>query len=71
MSKRVGYSVVGLAVVLVLVLTVVPLLKSYFPYYFPEGFTSSRQPDCVGVTCPEGQFCQQNKCHPVYVANSA
>jgi hypothetical protein len=28
-----------------------------------EGF---RGTDCVGVTCEEGQFCQQNTCHPIY-----
>lgn len=30
---------------------------------FPEGF---RDVDCLGKTCPEGQFCQQNTCHPIY-----
>jgi len=23
--------------------------------------------DCAGVTCAEGQFCQENKCIPIFV----
>ena len=38
-----------------------PLLKAAAPQIFPslEGF---RAVDCLGVTCGEGEFCQQNKC---------
>jgi hypothetical protein len=54
-----------LVIVLLAVLIVVPLLKTLFPAAFPyEGF---RDLDCAGVSCPEGQFCQQNKCIPVFV----
>ncbi len=40
---------------------ILPLLKAAAPQFFPslDGF---RNVDCLGVTCPEGQFCQQNKC---------
>ena len=38
----------------------------------PEGFQSmmgsgvdSRKGDCKGVTCNEGEFCQENVCRPV------
>jgi hypothetical protein len=59
------YGLVMLVMVLLAVLIVVPLLKTLFPAAFPyEGF---RDLDCAGVSCPEGQFCQQNKCIPVFV----
>lgn len=73
--------VVGLALVLLGVLIIVPFLKRTFPQYY-EGFgngSSSRveqmlasgqadsaHPDCIGVTCAEGQFCQRNTCIPIY-----
>jgi len=60
-----SYGLVGLVVVLLAVLVVVPLLKNLFPAVFPyEGF---RDVECAGVNCPEGQFCQQNKCIPTFV----
>lgn len=30
-----------------------------------SGQADSARPDCVGVTCPEGQFCQRNTCIPI------
>ena len=60
-----SYGLLGLVVVLLAVLVVVPLLKNLFPAAFPyEGF---RDLDCAGVTCAEGQFCQENKCIPIFV----
>jgi hypothetical protein len=32
---------------------------SYFMY------ESYRNVDCVGVTCKEGEFCQDNTCHAI------
>jgi hypothetical protein len=31
-----------------------------------NGQADSAHPDCVGVTCAEGQFCQRNTCIPIY-----
>jgi len=69
-SSVVGLGVFGLAMVLFAVLIIVPFLKETFPQFY-EAFedlmtTSSRKPDCVGVTCPEGSFCQTNKCIPIF-----
>jgi len=43
-------------VVLLIALALMPMIKSALSY---EGF---RDVDCVGVSCPEGKFCQSNKC---------
>jgi hypothetical protein len=49
---------------LVLVLLLVIAYASYAVYYKMEGFQSYR---CdYGITCPEGQFCQENVCKPIY-----
>jgi hypothetical protein len=50
-------------IALVICVGILPILKSNVPSIFPEGF---RDVDCLGKTCPEGQFCQQNTCHPIY-----
>ena len=50
---------------LIVMLAFLPILKASAPQYFPssQGF---RDLDCQGVTCPEGQFCGQNKgCIPI------
>jgi hypothetical protein len=31
-----------------------------------SGLADSKHPDCIGVTCAEGQFCQRNTCIPIY-----
>ena len=50
--------------VLVLVVLVVVATLAYFTYTRYEGFQSYR---CdYGITCPEGQFCQENVCKPIY-----
>lgn len=49
--------------VLVLTLLVVSAFVAYYFYAQYEGFRSI---DCLGVNCPEGQFCQSNTCHPIY-----
>ncbi len=54
--------VVGLVVFLVLVVALLPMVRSMFAPVFPEGF---RDLDCKGVTCKEGEFCQENVCRPV------
>lgn len=77
-----GLGVLGLAVVLLAVLIVVPFLKRTFPQYYDgfsnpvtdmrvqqllaRGQAESAHPDCIGVTCAEGQFCQRNTCIPIY-----
>ncbi len=49
------YAIVALFIALALM----PMIKAAMPGLFMEGF---RDVDCVGVTCPEGKFCQSNKC---------
>lgn len=82
MAKSAGLGLLGLAAVLLGVLIVVPFLKRRFPQYYegfqtPEtdmrlaalmasGQADSAHPDCVGMTCPEGQFCQNNKCIRIF-----
>lgn len=53
MAKQVGYTVLGLAGVLLAVLIVVPMLKGMFPQFY-EPFINPR---CTKTTCPEGSFC--------------
>ena len=53
MAKQTGYTVLGLAVILLLILIVVPILKRMVPQYY-EPFINPR---CTKTTCPEGSFC--------------
>jgi hypothetical protein len=48
-----GYTLLGLAGVLLAILIVVPMLKKWFPQFY-EGFINPR---CTKTTCPEGSFC--------------
>jgi hypothetical protein len=57
-----AYSLLGLLGVLVAVLVFLPAIRNAFSEVFPEGF---RNLDCKGVVCNEGEFCQDNVCHPV------
>lgn len=79
---RTSLGLIGLALVLVGILIVVPFLKRTFPQYYDgfsnpltdmkvqqllsSGLAESAHPDCIGVTCAEGQFCQRNTCIPIY-----
>lgn len=74
----VGLAVVLLAVLIVVPF----LKRTFPQYYEPfqgglpsdmriqqlmaSGRDDSAKPDCVGVTCAEGQFCQKNQCIPIY-----
>ena len=51
------YAIIGLLVAVALL----PILKAAAPQYFPSmsGFADM---ECQGVTCGEGQFCQNKKC---------
>lgn len=62
MSGRGGFGLVGLALFLVVVVAFLPWLRNRFAPMFPEGF---RDTDCKGVTCQEGEFCQENTCRSV------
>ena len=53
MARQTGYTVLGLAGVLLAILIVVPMLKRMFPQYY-ESFINPR---CTKTTCPEGSFC--------------
>lgn len=46
---------------LCVLLAVLPFLRMNFSRYLPsmDGF---RNVDCAGVSCPENQFCNGNKC---------
>jgi hypothetical protein len=65
MASKGAYSLFGLLLVLVLVVAFLPKLRLVFAPMFPEGF---RDVDCKGVTCNEGEFCQENVCRPVMPA---
>jgi hypothetical protein len=49
--------------VVILILSIIALfvIKYFIPrfYFYYEGFQNV---DCIGITCPEGKFCQSNKC---------
>ncbi len=69
MSKKGGSNAVGaLLLIVVLVLVGLPYLRNMFAPAFPEGF---RNVDCRGVTCDEGEFCQNNVCHSVNAPKSS
>ena len=70
--KKHGYSLLGLFGVLLVAVAFLPMIRRTFARSFPEGFQSlggsgvdSRKGDCKGVTCNEGEFCQENVCRPV------
>lgn len=70
--KKHGYSLLGLFGVLLVAVAFLPMIRRTFARSFPEGFQSlggsgvdSRKGDCKGVTCDEGEFCQENVCRPV------
>jgi len=70
MKVRGGYSLAGLVLVLLLAVSLLPWLRRTFSRSFPEGFQAmtgvdSRKGDCKGVTCQEGEFCQENLCHAI------
>ena len=54
-----AYGLGCLVIVLVLAVSVLPWVRKTFARSFPEGF---RDTDCQGVTCNEGEFCQENVC---------
>jgi hypothetical protein len=57
-----AYSLLALLGVLVAIVAFLPAIRDAFAPLFPEGF---RNLDCKGVTCDEGEFCQDNVCRPV------
>jgi hypothetical protein len=59
--KVTWYAIVGLLVAVALL----PILKAAAPEYFPSSVSGFRDLDCAGMTCAEGQFCQNNKCQNV------
>jgi hypothetical protein len=68
MKGNKGYSLYGLLAVLFVVIAFLPTIRRMFVRSFPEGFqggVDSRRGDCKGVTCNEGEFCQENTCRPV------
>jgi len=68
MKGHKGYSLYGLLAVLFVAIAFLPTIRRMFVRSFPEGFqggVDSRRGDCKGVTCNEGEFCQENTCRPV------
>ena len=53
MARQTGFTVLGLAGLLLAILIIVPMLKRTFPQFY-EGFINTR---CTRTTCPEGSFC--------------
>ena len=48
-------------------LALLPLLKASAPQYFPtEGFRDDISCREAGITCPEGNFCQNKRCIRLY-----
>lgn len=47
---------------LVLGLLMLVAISTYMTYKYTEAY---RTVDCQGITCDEGQFCQQNKCRSI------
>jgi hypothetical protein len=64
-----GLGIAGSAlVILVVALLAIPYLKRMFPGY-TEGYATY---DCTrDVTCPEGSFCQNNKCIDINAPKTA
>jgi hypothetical protein len=62
MNSRSGFGLLGLAIFLIVVVAFLPWLRNTYAPLFPEGF---RDTDCKGVTCQEGEFCQENTCRSV------
>jgi hypothetical protein len=60
------YALIGLLVAVALL----PILKASAPDYFPSGISGFRDVNCQGVTCGEGQFCQDKKCMNVMPPNT-
>jgi hypothetical protein len=52
---------------LVIILLVVMAILTFAAVSMYEGY---RSVDCLGISCPEGQFCQSNTCHPIYPPSS-
>jgi len=72
-----GYGIVALFGVILVAIALLPVFRRTFARTFPEGFQSAvsggasgldirTSLDCKGVTCQEGEFCQENICRPVY-----
>ena len=67
-SKTLASPVGILLIVVVAFLVLLPYIRNVFAPAFPEGF---RNVDCKGVTCGEGEFCQDNVCHSVNAPKSS
>ena len=61
-SKKNMKTIGTLLVLVVLALVALPYLRNIFAPAFPEGF---RDVDCKGISCKEGEFCQDHVCHSV------
>ena len=61
-TPRGAYGLMGLFAVLLVVVASLPWLRKMFVRSFPESF---RDLDCKGITCNEGQFCQDNVCRAI------
>lgn len=49
---------------LVILLIILAAVIAYAANYTLQ--STYRDIDCQGITCPEGQFCQQNSCKDIY-----
>lgn len=47
---------------LVLGLLILVAISTFMTYKYTEAY---RSVDCQGITCREGQFCQENKCRNI------
>jgi hypothetical protein len=64
------YSLLGLAVVFVLLIALLPLTQKILGRYAPSrsGLAGFMDMSCkdYATPCPEGYFCQQEKCTSIY-----
>lgn len=68
MRVKGGYGLPILVGILLLVVAFLPSIRRTFARVFPEGFIDAA--NCRGVTCKEGEFCQDNVCRPVEAPKS-
>lgn len=71
MARKVApYSLFGLAVVFVVLIVALPLAKSYLGSYAPSAMSGGAFGDmsckAYAKPCPEGYFCQQESCTPIF-----
>jgi hypothetical protein len=68
MARKVApYSLLGLALVFIVFIVALPLAKTYLsPYTLSGGAFGDLSCKAYAKPCPEGFFCQQETCTPIF-----